>query len=171
MPYSYSAKAASGQPRPERQPSAWPVYVMCVLMGFFGLDALAWVWFVPWIAHTPLEALPQPVSPGVEAFHAFCVGLAPYSFLFGVFGVSMLVAAVGAWLFRPWGWWCTVSWIAAQFLLSAGVRLYLYLHPFPHTSQPTPVYVTLLSVVVSLAFYVFVPWTLVSRRRLFFRQT
>ena len=137
------------------KPSAWPVYVIGALIGVYSLISIGWVWFVPWMAQIP-PSLYEDLPPGSQEFAGFMQRLAPYAFLFGVYGVFGIVTAVGAILFRPWGWWCVVVWTTA--LVVCGVLGHFNLRGW---TSPW-------AILWSVAWGTLIVWPLMTRRRLYF---
>ena len=141
------------------RPSAWPVYVMCAVVGVFSFSFATWIWFAPQMAQIP-PSVYENLSPGAQEFAGFMQRVAPYAFLFGVYGIFGIVAAVGAGLFRPWGWWFVVVWTVV--LVAWCVLLHLSFR-----IRPTSPWAILWNV----AFIALIVWLLVTRRRLYFPHT
>jgi len=80
------------------RPSAWPVYVMSVIIALFSLSFISWVWFVPWMAQGYAEYPQhfQQLSPGAHQFAHMMQRVVPYAPLFGLYGLFGIVTAVAA---------------------------------------------------------------------------
>ncbi len=141
------------------KPSVWPVYVMSGIIGLFSLSFLSWVWFVPMMAHAYAEYPQhfQQLSPGAHDVARLTQRLVPYALLFGVYGLFGVVTAIGAALFRSWGWWSAVAWTTAQFLWNLFLRMNMPTHCWDAWG-----------ILFSLVFCGFLVWVLATRRRLFF---
>ena len=126
------------------RPSVWPVYVMCAVIGLFGLAGIA----SPWIEREPPTAGLLWPSDGLLQY----VGYVGFLTVWGVFGI---VAAVGAVRFRPWAWWCAGAWI----LLYAVWRL---------ATWPIAKPISALMIGACVVFVGLVLWLLATRRQLFF---
>ena len=138
------------------RPSVWPVYVMGAIIGLFSLSFTSWVWFVPRMAQIPAEAVHQ-LSPGAQNFQHLLQQLAPYTPVFGLYGLFGMATAVGAVLLRRWAWWCAIAWLA----LYTAWGVYLTAHMgISRTS--------LIAVLINVAFYGLIIWPLATRRQLFF---
>jgi len=141
------------------KPSPWPVYVMSGIIGLFSLPFLSWMWFVPMMAQMPTEAVQQ-LSPGAQNFQHLLQQLVPYTPVFGLYGLFGIATAVGVALVRRWAWWCAVAWLA----LYTAWQVYLTAHLEISYTSPT-------GVLITVAFYGLIIWSLATRRRLFFPCT
>ena len=137
------------------RPSAWPVYVLCALVGVYSLSAV----FYPWLTSEILRLMSPPhvyetLNASLQRWVDFHRWLLPHVPLVAAWGGFGIVAAVGAALFRPWAWWCVVLW-AAVFVAWWVLR---GVHLSTGVAQAC----------VGVAFISFISWTLMTRRELYF---